>query len=77
MFGLNRQEFEQMQRDSEGQRSLACCSSWGCKELETSERLNNNRTSITQPRLYMRYLSYIQYMLNVGRDHTCVHVIKY
>ena len=26
-----------------GQRSLACCSSWGCKESDTSEQLNNNR----------------------------------
>ena len=25
-----------------GQRSLACCSSWGCKESDTSEQLNNN-----------------------------------
>ena len=27
--------------DSEGQGSLACCSPWGCKELGTTERLNN------------------------------------
>ena len=25
---------------SEGQRSLACCSPWGCKELDMTERLN-------------------------------------
>ena len=25
-------EFEQTPGDSEGQGSLACCSSWGCKE---------------------------------------------
>ena len=30
---LNGHEFEQTRRDSEGQRSLACCSSWGYKEL--------------------------------------------
>ena len=34
-------EFEQALRDTEGQRRLACCSSWGCKELDTTERLNN------------------------------------
>ena len=27
---------------SEGQGSLACCSAWGCKELDTMEQLNNN-----------------------------------
>ena len=31
---LNGHEFEETQRDSDGQRSLACCSSWGCKELD-------------------------------------------
>ena len=35
MFGwhhwLNGHEFEQIPKDSEGQGSLACCSSWGCK----------------------------------------------
>ena len=24
----------------DGQRGLACCGSWGCKELDTTERLN-------------------------------------
>ena len=28
--------------DGEGQGSLACCSPWGSKELDTTERLNNN-----------------------------------
>ena len=27
-------EFEQTLRDGEGQESLACCSPWGCKELD-------------------------------------------
>ena len=39
---LNGHEFEQTVGDSEGQESLACCSSWGCKELDTNEWLNNN-----------------------------------
>ena len=38
---LNGHEFEQALGDGEGQGSLACCSPWGCKELDTSERLNN------------------------------------
>ena len=33
---LNGHEFEQSPRDSEGQRSLACCSPWGRKELDTA-----------------------------------------
>ena len=35
-------EFEQTWEDSEGQGSLACCSPWGHKELDTAERLNSN-----------------------------------
>ena len=30
---LSEHEFEQIQGDSEGEGSLACYSSWGCKEL--------------------------------------------
>ena len=33
---LNGHEFEQTLGDSGGQRSLACCSPWGCKELDTT-----------------------------------------
>ena len=32
---LNGQEFEQTLGDSEGLGSLACCSPWGCQELDT------------------------------------------
>ena len=39
---LNGHEFEQMPGDSEGQGSLASCSPWGCKQLNMTERLNNN-----------------------------------
>ena len=34
---LNEHEFEQTPGDSEGQGSLACCSPWGCKELDLTE----------------------------------------
>ena len=40
---LNGCESEQTLGDSEGQASLACCSPWGHKELDTTERLNNNK----------------------------------
>ena len=34
-------ESEQTPGDGEGQGSLARCSPWGCKELDTTKRLNN------------------------------------
>ena len=34
--------FEQPPGDGKGQGSLACCSPWGHKMLDTTERLNNN-----------------------------------
>ena len=33
-------EFEQALGVGDGQGSLACCGSWGHKELDTAERLN-------------------------------------
>ena len=38
-------EFEQILGDGKGQGSLACCSPWGGKELNTTQQLNNNNTS--------------------------------
>ena len=35
---LNGHEFEQTPGDGEGQGSLACCSPWGRKESDTTER---------------------------------------
>ena len=35
-------EFEQTPGGSGGQRSLACCSPWGCKELDMTWQLNNS-----------------------------------
>ena len=37
---LNGHEFEQAPGVGDGQGSLACCSSWSCKELDTTEKLN-------------------------------------
>ena len=39
---LNGHEFEQTLGDGEGQGSLVCCSPWGHKESDTTERLNRN-----------------------------------
>ena len=38
---LNGHESEQTPGDGGGQGSPACCSPWGHKELDTTERLNN------------------------------------
>ena len=53
--------FEQTLRGSEGQGSLACCSLWGHKELDTTERLNNNRTE-NSTNIYM-----INFIVDSGR----------
>ena len=45
----NGHEFEQALGDGEGQGSLACCSPWGGKELDTTERLNNTLSSPKPP----------------------------
>ena len=39
---FNGREFEQTLGDGEEQGSLACCSPWGCKESDVTERLKNN-----------------------------------
>ena len=46
---LKRHEFEQTPGDGEGQGSLAHCSSWGCKELDTTEGLNNSPVLLLHP----------------------------
>ena len=40
---LHGHEFEQAPGESEGEGRLACCSPWGCKESDTTERLNKNK----------------------------------
>ena len=40
---LNGREFEQAQGVGNGQGSLVCCSPWGHKESDVTERLNNNK----------------------------------
>ena len=41
--GLKGHGFEQTPGDSEVQGSLACCSPWGLKESDTTERLDSNK----------------------------------
>ena len=44
---LNGHEFVQTPGDGERQGSMVCCSPWGNKELDTTERLNNSQVSET------------------------------
>ena len=51
---LNGHEFEQAPGVGDGQGSLACCSPWGRKESDTTERLNcrlRERQSVPLPSL--------------------------
>jgi len=48
--GLDGHEFEQAPGVGDGQGSLVCSSPWGCKESDTTERLNNNnKLGLTAP----------------------------
>ena len=44
---LSGHEFEKAPGDGEGQGSPACCSPWGHKESDTTERLNSNNWNIS------------------------------
>ena len=60
---LNGHDFEQAPGVGDGQGSLACCSAWGCKELDMTEQLNwigQFSTKTAQDQLYPRFLSLLQ-----------------
>ena len=44
---LSEHEFEQTPGDGEGQGSLAYCSPYSRKELDTTEQLNNNNKNVS------------------------------
>ena len=56
--GLNGHEFEQAPGVGDGQRSLVCCSPWGYKELDMTERLNNN--VFLRNRTHLIFIMFIQ-----------------
>ena len=43
---INGDEFEQTPAESEGQVHLACCSPWGGKESDMTQRLDNNNNQL-------------------------------
>ena len=48
---LNGHEFEPTPGDSEGEGSLACCSPWGHKKLDTTEELSLHTCSWNRVRV--------------------------
>ena len=60
---LNRHEFKQALGVGEGQGGLVCCSSWGHKEPDTTERLNNNNTHTY---IFLNWLTLKEYSLNAN-----------
>ena len=57
---LNGDEFEQTPGNSEGQGSLARCSSWGHKELDMTQQLNNNKAKQFFRRMSQLYTSQVR-----------------
>ena len=51
---LNGQEFEQAPGLGDEQGSLACCNPWGCKELDTTERLNWTDSQLDRDKLSLQ-----------------------
>ena len=66
---LDGYEFEQAPGVGDEQGSLACCSPWGLKELDTLERLN--RTEVISRLNYLMFLSYIS--LSNQEATFCLH----
>ena len=52
-------EFEQIMGDTEGQGSLACCSSWDHKELDTTEQMNNSNINAIIRWSYIYVVSWV------------------
>ena len=48
----NGHELGQTSGDGEGQGGLACCSPWGCKELDMTGQLNNNDKCLFGPTIW-------------------------
>ena len=67
---LSGHEFEQALGVGDGQGSLACCSPWGHKELDMTERLNNNNDTLGS-----RLLSDVQMHAPwVGDGRSCTYL---
>ena len=62
---LSGNEFEQTPGDSEGQGKLACCSPWGHKESDMTERLDDN--TCLKERDYFSGIAFIRALIPLMR----------
>ena len=62
---LSGHEFEEISSESEGQRSLASCSLWSCKESDMTQQMNNNNKTLYYKEMKL-YLLNIEYTLLKG-----------
>ena len=61
---LDGREFEQAPRVGDGRRSLACCSPWGRKEWNTTERLNWTELSVPLTSTFLTFPLFLKLMVN-------------
>ena len=74
---LNGHEFEQNLENSR-QGSLVCCSLWGCKELDTTELLNNNNNNkhAESSLTYLKAIQGKEFPRNSTKGKDCCMCIK-
>ena len=58
-YGLDGHESEWTLGVGDGQGGLACCNSWGCKESDTTERLNWTELNWCRPNWYKLRISFL------------------
>ena len=69
---LNGHEFEQAPGVGDGQGGLACCSPWGHKELDMTERLtNNNSLPILASYTYNLFLYSLTMKVSHESENSC------
>ena len=73
---LDGHEFEQAPGDGEGQGSLVCCSPWGHKESDVTERLNNNLLLWFDPISTAPYRAVKSHLQELNNENSCpkVHI---
>ena len=71
---LNGHEFEQTLGDSEGQGSLACCRSWGHKDSDKTEQLNNKILTTVPFPVFLVQLFLFNCFFFSGPSHSYINV---
>ena len=62
---LNGYKFKQAPGVGDGQGSLVCCSPWGCKESDTTERLNLFTDNL---HIFISTWTFVKLQISVHRD---------